>query len=147
LTKADYCAKTGQFKRNGMPTGTVNVQGYVVVRHEKMLRLAHRLAWFLHYGEWPPGIIDHIDGDRTNNRICNLRVATPRQNATNARQKCSADAPYKGITWDKSKKKWAAQIRVAGKNKLIGRFDTPEAAHKAYSDAAHKHHGEYARTC
>lgn len=146
MSPVDYCPKSGTFRRAGVKVGTVNTQGYVVVRHQNKLHLAHRLAWRLYYGADPDGHIDHIDGDRANNRICNLRVATPRQNATNCRQKKNASAPYKGITWDRAKKKWAAQIRINGKNKLLGRFDSPEAAHAEYARAAEKYHGAFART-
>lgn len=120
--------------------------GYLAgaIRYKKFL--AHRVAWAMHYGYWPENQIDHINGIKTDNRICNLREATACENMRNAGQKARNTSGYKGVTWDKSKSKWQAAIRYEGKSKFLGRFDDPEAAYAAYCSAAHKYHGEFART-
>jgi len=107
--------------------------------------LAHRLAWVLHYGVWPDGFVDHKDGNPANNRIDNLRIATPAENARNAKCKRSSRSGVKGVEWHAQTGKWRARIQTGGRNKHLGLFDTIEAARKARNEAAEKYHGEFAR--
>ena len=116
----------------------------------KKLFLAHRVAWFLHYGEWPPEDmqIGHINGDRADNRICNLRLATRSQNMANARHQRNSRSPYKGVTYNSRanpSNPWMAQIQLDGKTKYLGLFATAEEAHQAYRAAALAKSGEFAR--
>lgn len=105
----------------------------------RMVRL-HRIIM----GE-PDGLeIDHIDGDGLNNRRSNLRVATSSQNKHNMRAHTDSRSGFKGVTWTRGK--WLAQIGLNGKNRGIGYFDTPEAAHAAYCAASAKLHGEFGRS-
>ena len=67
----------------GQVASSVNALGYGRVKINGKSVLAHRLAWALHYGEWPDGAIDHINGIKTDNRLCNLRLATRAQNQQN----------------------------------------------------------------
>ena len=88
------------------------------------------------YGEDPENLfIDHINRDRSDNRICNLRLATNQQNQGN--RKC------KGFSWDKKSKKWAARIKVNGKSKYLGAFECPLLARLAYEKAVQIHFGEF----
>lgn len=103
----------------------------------------HRIAWRLHYGAWPDGIVDHIDLNPANNRIENLRIATESQNRANTRPR--ARCGFKGVTTNKHASGFVAQITVDGKNKYLGRFRTPEQAHAAYCEAARVAFGEFAR--
>lgn len=89
--------------------------------------LAHRAAWVLHYGKWPDGEIDHINGVRTDNRICNLRDVDKGGNQRNATRRKDNTSGYAGVY--KWKKRYLAHIRIDGKLKVIGRFDTAEEAH------------------
>jgi HNH endonuclease/AP2 domain len=103
-----------------------------------------RFIWFLFYGGWPPKgyLVDHIDRNRRNNSIDNLRLATTQQNSYNQRKKSDF---LKGVTFDASRtKSWRAQIRIDGKKVNLGRYDTEEEAATAYREAALKHHGEFA---
>lgn len=88
---------------------------------------------------------DHKDGNGLNNCRSNLRLANSYQNAQNSRRRTDSTSPYKGITFDKSKNKWKADIRVNGVTHRLGYFDTPETAYGAYCAAAIKLHGEFAR--
>lgn len=93
------------------------------------------------------GITDHINRNKLDNRICNLREATPSQNNYNQTKQKNNQSGYKGVSYDKYRKgprKWRAQGKLNGKNKKIGRFTTAlEAAH-AYDAFAKQHHGEFA---
>jgi hypothetical protein len=94
----------------------------------------------------PDGLeIDHIDGDGLNNRRANLRAATHGQNQRNRGAQSNNSSGFKGVSWDKPTGKWRAQIEVNGKNKHLGRYNTPEAAHAAYCKASDVLHGEFGR--
>jgi hypothetical protein len=112
----------------------------------KRTELLHRevLSRKLERDLLPTEDVDHIDGDGLNNRRNNLRVATSAQNGRNRGAQRNNTSGYKGVGWDKSRQKWTAQIKVNGKQKHLGRFDTPEAAHKAYCEAADRLHGKFA---
>ena len=89
---------------------------------------------------------DHVDGDGLNNRRSNLRLATKTENNRNARRSVRNTSGFKGVSWDKPRRKWRADIKVSGRSKHVGYFDTPKAAHAAYCEAATRLHGEFART-
>lgn len=93
----------------------------------------HVIAWLLHYGEWPDGVIDHINGDNGDNRIKNLRVGTHAQNMQNQRRpRKNSAGQIKGATYIKKTGKWHAQIGKNGKNMHIGIYETAEEASAAY---------------
>lgn len=106
---------------------------------------AHRLAWLLTYGEWPPGDLDHIDGDPGNNRLANLRIATLSQNACNRSRYRNNTSGYKGVSFVPSICKWRARVQAGGRRRCVGEFDTLEDAASACAAARAKLHGEYAR--
>lgn len=89
--------------------------------------------------------VDHVDGDGLNNRRGNLREATARQNGRNARNRVDNTSGFKGVTWEKQRRRWAARITAGDASRLtIGRYPTAEDAARAYDDAARELHGEYA---
>jgi hypothetical protein len=89
--------------------------------------------------------VDHIDLNGLNNCKANLRVATPMQNTWNRRRSAANTSGLKGVCWNKASKKWQSQIRVKGKNKYLGLFETSNLAHLAYCEAAKLLHGQFAR--
>lgn len=115
---------------------------YVKIRIDHVLYSAHRLAWLYVYGEWPLDQIDHINNDKTDNRICNLRLATQSENIVNRRAQSNNSSGRKGVT--RSGKRWSASIRSNGHRYHLGTFDTVDDAHAAYSEAACRLHGEFA---
>lgn len=110
--------------------------GYVQFKVGARVRKAHRLAWLYMTGDWPLGQIDHIDGDRTNNRWSNLRDATPSANQHNRRLQINNSSGYLGVSPSQSPNKpWRAQISVHRKRINLGEFMTAEEASRAYQEA------------
>jgi hypothetical protein len=151
----DYNPNTGVFtwikKTNkksrvniGSEAGTITVHGYLSIYIGHHYR-ANRLAWFYVYGLWPSKgmVIDHINGIKTDNRICNLREATPQQNTFNQVKHSNNTSGYKGVYWSNVNKKWYAQGRINGKNKFLGNFINPKHASLAYENFCSKIHGEF----
>lgn len=114
--------------------------GYTEVCLDGKSYRAHRLAWFFVYGEFPEHFIDHIDGDRANNRISNLRLATQAQNLQNLWRNRGKYTKLLGVTYHKQAGKWMAQIRADGRNKNLGLYDTDTDAHLAYLHAKRELH-------
>jgi len=148
-----YDAETGKFYwlvdrygRNGARSGDVagwkHDNGYWYIRTAGSKYIAHRLAWLFHFGKWPEKMIDHINGDKLDNRIVNLRLATPSQNIANTNRTC-AISKMRGAHFDRSRKKWASRIMVNGHVTHLGRFNTPEEASAAYKAARAKAFGEF----
>ncbi|MCB4861962.1 HNH endonuclease [Sphingobium sp. PNB] len=103
--------------------------------------LSHRIAWLLHYGEWPSLDIDHINGISTDNRIANLRKATKSQNSSN-RKNYGQTSQYRGVSWHRAG--WYAQLKQNQKHILAKHFASEEAAARAYDEAAKVAFGAFA---
>jgi hypothetical protein len=141
----DYDPETGVFTKIKKPrrvTKRASSGGYLRIQIVKTTYAAHRLAWLYMTGEMPDGQIDHIDQDKLNNRFSNLRLATESQNSCNRRGKGAIAA--KGVTRHKRDRKYAARIKVNGKEICVGRFDSVDEAAHAYNKAAILYHGEFA---
>lgn len=96
---------------------------------------AHRVCWLLHYGEWPHGDIDHINGVRTDNRIFNLRDTSKTENMRNSWMRSNNTSGVTGVYWFASVGKWRAHIKVDGKQHHLGYFDNIEDAAAARASA------------
>lgn len=131
------------------PVGAIagnRCDGYIIMAIDGVKYKAHRLAWLYFYGDWPKGDIDHIDGDRSNNAIENLREASRSQNLANQGKNRRGTSKYKGVCFDKNRGKWSAHISFQRKHLALGRFETEEMAAKAYADKAVELFGEFARS-
>lgn len=135
----DYDEHTGLFTwvkprvgiKAGTKAGSRHNCGYVAICIDGRDYLAHRLAWFWHYGTWPIYLIDHIDGNRANNAIANLRDVPRIFNAHNVRRaNRDSKTGFLGVT--KIKRGFEAQIATRGVHYHLGVFKTPEQAHEAY---------------
>ncbi len=114
---------------------------YLTMKIAGEVYYAHRIAWLHHFGEWPNGFVDHIDEDRVNNAIANLRLATPAQNAARRPTKRSI-APSRGVF--PHGPGYVARLHFGGKRHYLGYFKTVEAARAAYEAKAKEIHGEFA---
>lgn len=119
--------------------------GYRKIFYNGRQVLEHRLVWFFEYGSFPDGQIDHINCDRTDNRVINLRIATYSQQRANTRLSAANSSGFKGVSYRKDKNKWVAEVKLNGCKKHLGYYKTPELAHDAYVQAAKKIFGEYCR--
>lgn len=131
---------TNRAVKPGTVAGVKKPAAYSVVSISAKIYMVHRLVYLWHTGEWPQ-IVDHIDNDKTNNRIENLRAATPEQNMANRRGWAGRK---KGVVPAGSR--WGAVIRAAGKQYWLGTFDSEDEAHAAYVEAANRLHGVFAKT-
>lgn len=126
----------------GSRFGTM-VKGYRFGAIAGVRAYEHQFIWLFVYGEWPSRDIDHKNGIKTDNRADNLRLATKSQNLANVASHRDSATGLKGVT--PKRDKWQARIMCRGRQKSLGCFDTPEAAHAAYSAEASKLFGEFAR--
>ena len=129
----------------GSLASTMESKGYMRVKLAGKHMKAHRVAWLHVHGEWPNGDIDHINGARSDNRICNLRIASREQNTRNIKKHADGKSPYKGVTLHKQSQKWQAQLGGV-LAKYLGIFSNPDDAAKAYDKAALAAYGEFANT-
>jgi hypothetical protein len=147
-----YDPGTGKFisiiKRGVLQIGTVvgcaGPDGYIRIRIDDVLYLAHRLAYLYMTGEMPRYEIDHVNLVRADNRWENLRSAMRIENTGNIRKHSDNTTGYKGVY--RLGSRYRAQIGVNYKCIHLGIFDLPEQAAEAYEAAAKKHFGKYART-
>jgi hypothetical protein len=137
--------KTAPCIRIGDRVGTLRESGYRVLTLYKKYHMEHRVIWMFHYGDIPKGYeIDHIDEVKDNNKIENLRLATPSENQYNVSATKHSKTGLKGAAFHKRDKKWFASIRHNGKRIYLGYYNSPEQAHQAYKKAAIELHGEFA---
>ena len=124
----------------GEVAGYINEEGYVRIKFNRKSYAAHRVAWFYVYGSLPSDYIDHINGTKHDNRISNLRDITQTDNNRSTTKPRHNKSGYVGVSWHTRAGKWAAVIRVDGKNRHLGLFIDPEEAHRVYLKAKSELH-------
>lgn len=132
--------------RAGDLVGTLREDGYIGIVIRGKYCFAHRIIWEMFNGPIPVGlVVDHIDADRANCSIENLRICTFQENHFNRGKMSNNKSGFKGVSWHKQKSKWVAQIKIDGKNKFLGFFSDPEVAYEAYCKVAIERYGEYVK--
>jgi hypothetical protein len=143
----DYDPETGMLRwkvraaRNvkvGDITGNKTTGGYLQIRWNYRNLSVHRIIWLMVHGEWPSEEIDHINGDRTDNRIVNLRCVSRRENLQNLKRHRSGCLPGAKRFKKNLKAPWEARITIDGKYRYLGMFATEQEAHEAYLAALPK---------
>lgn len=150
LELVTYCQETGRFHwlkvRKGAPAGvecgtSKSSNGYARLGLDGRRYGAHRIAWFYVTGAWPKGDVDHIDGDRANNRFANLRAVDRSTNLENIRH-ARSDNRATGLlgAYRHRSGRFTSRIRVRGQDHHLGMFDSAEEAHAAYIAAKRAMH-------
>ncbi len=127
-------------KYAGQKAGGLNPFGYRLVRIDGVKLMCHRVVWAMAYGEWPEKTIDHINGNRSDNRLQNLRLADWSQNCTNRRPLSSSG--YKGVC--KMRGRWQAYLKAGGVRHNVGYFGCPTVAAIARDAKALEIQGDFA---
>jgi HNH endonuclease len=123
-----FIIQSSRKKYIGTETALTNgPKGYLLLKYKGKMIRTHRLAWFIVHNEWPDQI-DHINGDRKDNRICNLRNVTNRENSANHYKHRAGKLVGSNLNHGR----WQSSIRINGKLKYLGNFDTELQAHEAY---------------
>lgn len=130
-------------RRRGSAAGSP-VRGYIRIAIDGKVYGAHQLAWLYVNGRFPEYQIDHVDGDKSNNLISNLRDAPQSKNSLNTRRSVANTSGVKGVSFVTATGKWAGSIKKEGKFVFRGFFETLEAAEIAVRAAREEFHGEYA---
>ena len=126
----------------GDKVGAFTAQGYVKVKIKGKLHSAHHIVYKM-VNNKEAVLLDHIDGNKANNNIENLREVTPSQNAINAK-KIANKSGCKNVIWQKSRQNWLVKLHLNGKQKYIGEFKDVELADLVATEARNKFHKEYA---
>jgi hypothetical protein len=151
----DYDQNTGVFVWRAYRGGTafagsiaggINTSGHRQIKIDMQQYVAHRLAWYLVTGKEPVNEIDHINGNRDDNRYENLREATDAQNAQNRTVQINNKSGVKGVCWYPRRSMWNAYITAFGARKTIGYFKSIEEAASARKSYERMLHKEYARS-
>jgi hypothetical protein len=143
-TKKAYLTWNGRYA--GTKAGNMDVTGYSRIGFRGKLHLAHRIAWLMMKAVWPEKLLDHIDGDKTNNMLSNLREVDSFENQRNCPKRKDNSSGVTGVSFRKNSGKWVANISFDGKQKHLGYFDTKESAISARKKAEreygyHENHG------
>lgn len=150
-TQVEYNADTGIFTwkvRNsnrikvGDEAGNYHNGGYIEMQVLGERHLAHRLAWLYVHG-YIPQLIDHIDGNRLNNKISNLREATYAENAYNSKIRSDNKSGVRCVSWDKARKSWEVRIKIDGKLKHFGNYKDLDEAAKVAEKVRKEHHTSF----
>lgn len=132
-----YCRRWNTIYSGKQAMQTIESKGYCVGRVQGATQKAHRVAWAIHFGEWPVGQIDHINGIKTDNRIANLREVTPAGNSQNRPKRCDNSTGITGVF--RRKAGWSALIVVNQKHIWLGAFPSKAEAASARKEAEMKY--------
>jgi len=130
----------------GTQAGNVNTEGYRYIWIKGTLYRASRLAWLLVHREWPKHQVDHVNRNRQDDRIDNLREASQEQNQANTKKRVTNTTGFTGVTFDKDRMLYTARIRENGVYRRLGRFTTAEEAHEEYKKATKRIYGIFAHS-
>lgn len=128
---------------NGRFAGSIDSSGYLQIKIDGKLHFNHRII-FLMFNGYVPKVLDHVDGDKTNNKIENLRSASIAQNNHNVKIRQDNTSGYKNVCWHKGAKKWQVALHINKQRKCFGNYDDIELADLVATEARNKFHKEFA---
>ena len=141
----DYQDGTFIRRKNGMSiVANFGNKRYLRVYVDNKPYSLHRMIYLWHHGHLPK-TLDHIDGDRANNKIENLREATQQQNCLNRKHHSNSKSPYKNVYWHQAMNKWTVVMQVDGSRKQLGYYDNVELADLIAMEARNKFQGQFGR--
>jgi hypothetical protein len=149
----DYNLDTGIFTwkinrtknaKIGSIAGYVDIEGYHLISIFGKVYKSHRLAWLYVYGNFPSKLIDHINGNKSDNKLCNLRECSNDENQWNAKISSRNLSGVKGVHWSNNKDRWIAKLSIHGKIKHCGSFKDIESAKNAIIKFRESLHKEFA---
>ena len=121
--------------------GCTKPDGYRILTWKRKIYYVHRLVWLFHYGTYPLGVIDHINGDKGDNRILNLRDVSISVNGQNQKKARNGNrSGFLGVSWNTESSMWVAQIGLNGKTIYLGRSNDKAVASHMYMEAKRKLH-------
>ena len=146
-----YDRETGEFSwkiarkgaSKGRQAGTINGLGYRQIMMDGITYLAHRIAWLIATGRHPVDQIDHINGEKSDNRIANLREASCSENLRNIKISAVNTSGMKGVSLEKSRGRFQGQVRLNGVRHRTARFHTAEEANTATIILREHLHGSF----
>tara|TARA_R100001163_G_scaffold61721_1_gene51933 strand:+ start:775 stop:1302 length:528 start_codon:yes stop_codon:yes gene_type:complete len=149
----DYNSDTGVFiwkKRPayrikiGQQAGCLNSEGYRMIKLKRSIYLSHRIAYYMYHGVDPlEKQVDHINGNKADDRIKNLRLATCQENNFNKGLRRNNTSGFTGVHWRRGRQKWIATVQLRGNYKYLGIFNEKEDAIQARIEAEKKYFGEF----
>ena len=138
-----YNPTTGEIRGTRGEVVTAKAKGYLVVWYEGRLQQAHRVAFYLATGEWPE-VVDHINRNRLDNRLCNLRAATSQINCLNKGAYSNNKSGHKGVYLQNGGPNFRVQVRINNKVRTWGGIPDYELACLIADEARVKYHESYA---
>jgi hypothetical protein len=126
----------------GDVAGHISSNGYGYVSIKNKAYLVHRIIFLWNHGDLPK-YVDHIDRNKSNNKIENLRPASKSQNAINSKLRSTNKSGFCGVYWNKRKAKWHVRLKIDGKSHHLGYFDCLKTAGKTYKEACKLHFKEF----
>ena len=129
------------WRKSGKEAGSLNTDGYIRIQVKNTRYAAHRLVFFIHHG-YLPKVLDHVNGNKSDNRIENLRAADYYKNAINQKLKITNTSGHKNVF--RQNNKWCVRLKINGRNTWFGGYDDIELAHLVAIEARNKHHKEFA---
>ena len=143
-----YCKAKTNPKSNkvkiGDEIGSLSASEYLRTKINYEEHYIHKIIFLMHHG-YTPQIVDHIDGDRTNNKIQNLRAVNLSQNQHNRTKSANNTSGFKNVSWCKRTKKWQVTLAMSNKAMAFGRFNDIELADLVAQEARDKYHQQFAR--
>jgi hypothetical protein len=140
-----YWKNTNGKTKSGQIAGGPSTKGYWIVGIKQKRYKLHRLIFLMHHG-FMPEYVDHVNGNTSDNRIENLRVATASQNAYNSKKPKNNTSGLKNISWDKKTKKWVVRLKINETLKNFGRYNDIDYAKFVAEAMRYKYHQQFARS-